>query len=313
MARPVVIGLVNGPMDIVPVAQRRAELLGHIADAGASGCQIVMLPEFADHHRTRESLAAHPKGPEEVRKQLGFKLDSPWLKEVSALAKKFKMVVIPNVMLHLDNLWRNSCVVYGPEGTVLGHYNKAHTAPGECNYFEPGNVIEPVETPFGRLGLLICYDINFIETTRCHELKGADILLWTTMRQAENEDGLYRAGLAARSIIHGLPLGVSTYVNEGQVMARNPMSSILYNCFGQVIAGGRSTPGVVRGVVDLDESPLERRTWSKPEWVDSPSYLRRQRRPDLYDVLVKPLSEADRNLDNEPTARPALPDQRGDD
>ena len=313
MARPVVIGLVNGPMDIVPVAQRRAELLGHIADAGAQGCQIVMLPEFADHHRCKESLAAHGKGVDEVHKVLGLKLDSPWMKEVSALAKKFKMVVIPNVMLQKDNHWLNSCVVYGPEGTVLGHYNKSHTAPGECDYFTPGNAIEPVETPFGRLGLLICYDINFIEASRCHELKGADILLWTTMRQAENEEGLYRAGLPARCILHGLPLGVSTYVTEGQFLSRNPMSSILYNSFGQVLAGGRSTPGVVRGVVDLDEQPLERRTWSNPEWLNSPSYLRRQRRPDLYNVLVKPLTEADRNLDNEPTVRPKLADQRGDD
>src|SRR4051794_11114595 len=103
MARQVTVGLVNGPMDVVPLAQRREQLLGYIAVAGAAGTQIVLLPEFADHHRTQEASAAHAKGPDEVRKAVGLRLDSPWLNQVSALARKFKMVVIPNVLLNKDN------------------------------------------------------------------------------------------------------------------------------------------------------------------------------------------------------------------
>jgi predicted amidohydrolase len=307
--RLVTLGLINSPMEIVPIAQRREELLRYVAEAGAGGCQIVMMPEFADHHRCKESLTAHGKGIDEVRKVNSLTYESPWMKELSALAKKYKMVVIADVMLQQGSRWSNTAVVYGPEGTVLGGYSKSHVAPGEDNYFDPGNAIEPIETPFGRLGLLICYDINFIELTRCYEMKGADLLLWTTMRQGENEEGLYRAGLPARALIHGLPFGVSTYVGNDQHLSRNPMSSILYNCFGQVIAGGRITPGVLRGTVDISEHPLERRTWSNPEWLDSPSYLRRQRRPDLYGVLVKPLTDADRDTRNEPVVRSPSPDQ----
>jgi hypothetical protein len=97
-----------------------------------------------------------------------------------------------------------------------------------------------------------------------------------------------------------------------QQIDRNPMSSVLYNSFGQVVAGNRVTPGVVRGTIDLDERPLERRTWSNPEWVCSTSYLRRQRRPDLYGVLVKPMTAEERNRDNEPTVRGKFPNQKGD-
>ena len=307
--RLVNLGLINSSSDLESMSKRREDLLKYVAEAGAGGCQIVMMPEFADHHRCHESLAAHGKGVDEVHRTLSLKLDSPWMKEISGLARKHKMVVIPNVMLQDDAGFHNSAVVYGPEGTVLGQYRKSHLPPGEGDFFAAGNSLEPIDTPFGRLGILICYDINFIEATRCYEMKGADLLLWTTMRQGENEEGLLRAGLPARALIHGLPLGVSTYVTAEQQLQRNPMSSVLYNCFGQVVAGGRITPGVVRGTVDIAERPLERRSWSNPEWVDSPSYLRRQRRPDLYGALVKPLTDSDRDIRNEPTVRPASPNQ----
>ena len=318
MPRPVAVGLINVSMEIMPLAQRRAELLRMVAGAGKSGCQIVLLPEFADHHRTKESHAAHAKGRDEVRRINSLRLDSPWMKEVAALAKAFNMVVIPDVMLHDGGNGRdggryfNSAVVFGPKGDVLGQYRKTHLAPGECETFDPGDAIEPIATPYGRIGLLICYDINFPELTRVHEMKGAELLLWTTMRQAEHEEGLYRAVLPGRAWTHGIPFGVATYVSEGQLVMRNPMSSILYNCFGQVIAGGLVTPGVVRGVADLDEHPLERRTWANPEWLNSGAYLRRQRRPDLYGVLTRPLSAGERDLRNEPAVRPASPEQMKD-
>ena len=139
MPRPVVLGLINVSHAIVPIAQRRQEMLQMIGDAGKSGCQIVMTPEFADHHRTTESHAAHKKGRDEVRKTLSLRLDSPWMKEVSALAVKYKMVVIPDVMLDDSGRWFNSAVVFGPNGNVLGQYRKnPYTAPGEVRDVRSG-------------------------------------------------------------------------------------------------------------------------------------------------------------------------------
>jgi predicted amidohydrolase len=257
-------------------------------------------------------LEAHGKGRDAVRQVNSLGLDSPWMTQIAGLAKKYRMVVIPDVMLRRGDKFSNTCVVFGPEGNVLGEYSKTHVAPEEEKCFDPGNSIATVATPFGKIGLMICYDINFPELTRCYEMLGAELLLWTTMRQGEHEEGLYRAVLPGRAITHGIPLGVSTYVSEMQQIDRNPMSSVLYNVFGQVVAGNRITPGVVRGTIDLDERPLERRTWSNPEWVCSTSYLRRQRRPDLYGVLVKPMTAEERNRDNEPTVRGKFPNQKGD-
>jgi predicted amidohydrolase len=160
--------------------------------------------------------------------------------------------------------------------------------------------VKPIATPFGKLGILICYDINFVELTRCYELAGAELLLWTTMRQGNQEEDLYRCRLPARCMEHNLPLGVSTWVTEDQERSRAPMASILYNQFGQTVAGGAVTPGVVRGEIDLDLHPTGQRRWGEPEVVRTGPYTRRQRRPDLYGSLVKRLSAAEADPEKEP-------------
>jgi predicted amidohydrolase len=308
MARPVTLGMCNVSMKIMPMEQRRRELLKMVDDAGRGGCNIVMLPEFADHHRTPESLENYRSKPkEQYREIVGLRVESPFMKELANLARTYKMCVIPNVMLLTGSKAGNTCVVFGPAGTVLGEYSKVHTAPGECAFFDAGQEIKAVETPFGKLGMLICYDINFPELTRCHELQGADILLWTTMRQAELEEGHFRARLAGRCIDHGLPFAVSTYVSEDQLQQRACMSSTIFNQFGQVCGGGRFDAGVVRGVIDLDARPLERRSWEEQDWLDSPAYLRRQRRPEMYGAISKPLTADEKDASKERVLIPKHP------
>jgi predicted amidohydrolase len=152
MARPVTLGMMNVSMKFVSMEERRRDILRMADDAGRSGCQIVMIPEFADHHRTHEAFAAYKKGGGEYPKVAGLKLDSPFIRELSDLARKHRMVAIPNVLLNDNGTMVNSAVVIGPEGDVLGQYRKSHIAPGECDHFQAGNEIKPIATPYGNWG-----------------------------------------------------------------------------------------------------------------------------------------------------------------
>lgn len=303
MSRLVTLGLLNIFHQVEPLATRRKKVLGMIDAAGRDGCQIVVVPEFGDHHCTTEALKAHGKGVAAVRKVCSVSWRHPFMKQCAALAKKHKMVVIPDVFLEENGRYYNSCEVIGPAGKKLGHYRKTHLAPGECDYFEAGDAIAPVDTPFGKLGLLICYDINFPELTRCHEIQGAELLIWTTMRQAEHEEGQVNAILPGRALSHGLPFAVATYVTKWQTIGRKPLSSICFNALGQVVAGGMLEGGVLKARVDLNTTPLDRRKWGTDEWVKAASYLRRRRRPDLYGPLVEPLVADAADPDKEPTAQ----------
>ncbi len=74
-----------------------------------------------------------------------------------------------------DRLY-NSAALLGPEG-FIGKYRKLHLWNEERLFFEPGNLGLPVfHLPFGRVGLIICYDAWFPETIRILKLQGADVI-----------------------------------------------------------------------------------------------------------------------------------------
>jgi nitrilase len=78
---------------------------------------------------------------------------------------------------------RNSCLVYDDSGKLAARYDKIHLfgfEMGKERYaeertIEPGKDVVTVDTPFGRLGLSICYDLRFPELYRA--MKPVDIIL----------------------------------------------------------------------------------------------------------------------------------------
>lgn len=72
----------------------------------------------------------------------------------------------------------NSAVLIGPDG-LIGKYRKmylpTHSVFEEKRYFRPGYAASALETEFGKIGLIICYDIFFPEVSRLARLNGAQL------------------------------------------------------------------------------------------------------------------------------------------
>jgi rfaE bifunctional protein nucleotidyltransferase chain/domain len=70
----------------------------------------------------------------------------------------------------------NTLFVTGPEGTI-GRYRKQRLfAPmAEDRFFSAGDDPQPIDTPFGRLGALVCYDLRFAELARFQAARGAGL------------------------------------------------------------------------------------------------------------------------------------------
>ncbi|MCL2641438.1 MAG: carbon-nitrogen hydrolase family protein [Phycisphaerales bacterium] len=291
MSRPVRLAMVHVLNKLESMFDRRADLLRLVDRAGREGANVVVLPERADHHRTHEGIEAVEGGKEVVRRVLGMTAKSPWMIALADLAKKYRMCVVPCIVeVDGEKTWASSPVI-GSGGEWLGKYEKTHLAPGEAHTLDPGRHLEPIDTPFGKLGIFTCYDIHFPEITRVYELKDADILLWQTMRHDRFERDFFTTALPARAMMHGLPLGVATYATDDQKWRRSMWNSVIYDAFGQQVAGGMSPESaVVLGTVDLDCRPELPLAFDKVERFDFSRYLRPQRRVELYDVLLQPRS-----------------------
>ncbi len=100
----------------------------------------------------------------------------PTIDEWLRVANKFNIYIVGGIAERERDCLYDSAALVGPRGHI-GTYRKTHLWNEENLWFEPGNLGYPVfNLPFGRVGIRICYDIWFPETTRILAAQGADII-----------------------------------------------------------------------------------------------------------------------------------------
>jgi 5-aminopentanamidase len=140
-----------------------------IGAAVQSGARVVVLPELSTSGYMFESA-------DEAR-AAAISPDHPVFVEWAALVAQGDGVVIGGFAeLGEDGLVYNSAAVVDGTG-VLAVYRKVHLWAREKLVFEPGASEPPVvETPVGRIGVLICFDLEFPEFPRSLALRGAELI-----------------------------------------------------------------------------------------------------------------------------------------
>lgn len=105
--------------------------------------------------------------------------ENSWILETFCdLARKNKtVIVLPLPQKKEGNLYIGLYVIEN-NGEIIKEYQKSFLWGREQNYFVHGErEYVPVDTSVGKLGLLICYDIEFPEPSRALALKGAQLLI----------------------------------------------------------------------------------------------------------------------------------------
>ncbi len=144
-----------------------------IAAAAAQGAQLVALPEYfcilgrheTDKLAVREKDAAEPGGGGPIQAFL------------SEAARRNKVWLVGGTLPVASSdatRVRSACYLFDAAGTRVARYDKIHLfafSQGAENYDEtrtmqPGDTPVVVESPFGRLGLSVCYDVRFPELYR---------------------------------------------------------------------------------------------------------------------------------------------------
>ena len=101
-------------------------------------------------------------------------------KGIANLAKKHNVHIATGIVEKSGKSLFNSAIMIGPEG-YIGHYRKQflpNFGPFEEKmFFGEGNTSPVFDTPFGKVGIQICYDIFFPDTSMGLALNGADLIL----------------------------------------------------------------------------------------------------------------------------------------
>lgn len=124
----------------------RAERL--IGEAAAAGAQVALLPETLNlgwtHGSARTDADEIPDG-ESCRR-------------LRAAAKRHGVFVCAGLVERADAMRFNSAVLIGPQGEVLLHHRKLNELEIAHDLYAPGDRLGVVQTPLGRLGVMICAD-----------------------------------------------------------------------------------------------------------------------------------------------------------
>jgi predicted amidohydrolase len=148
-----------------------------IENAVAQGARLVVLPEFFSIMGMKEDDMVA------VREQIGSGVMQKFLADMS---RKHRIWVVGGsipVVASAPNKVRNTCLVYDEHGEQVARYDKIHLFNldlgnehyHEANTIEAGNQVVVVDSPFGRIGLAICYDLRFPELFRA--MKNVDIVV----------------------------------------------------------------------------------------------------------------------------------------
>lgn len=132
--------------------------------------------------------------------------DGGTLPRVCELAKQHQLYVVwPRVEFDPDRGGlRNTSILIGRDGSITGRYDKMFPTPGELEQgVVPGTEAPCFETDFGRVGLLICFDLNFAEVHESLTRGKPDVVVFSSM---------YRGGLQAQALAFELGAFVVTAV-----------------------------------------------------------------------------------------------------
>jgi N-carbamoylputrescine amidase len=252
----------------------------HIHEAARLGANIVCLPELfrAQYFCQREDLRLF---------DLAEAIPGPSTARLAEAARLARVAIVASLFeRRAPGLYHNTAVTLNSDGALISVYRKMHIPDDplyyEKYYFTPGDLgFKAVDTAFGRIGTLVCWDQWYPEGARITALQGAEVLFyptaigWHPAEKAEFGEAQYDAWQTiqrSHAIANGVYVaGVNRVgVEHGDIEGNRAEGaglefwggSFLADPFGRVIAkAAHNKEEILIGEMDLGLIEETRRNW----------------------------------------------------
>jgi predicted amidohydrolase len=237
------------------LAQNVAALERALGEATAAGAQLIATPENSAMLGANAADTLAKALPESAHPAL--QLARSFAREKSA------WILLGSIHVRVDaDRCRNRSYLVNAEGVVVAHYDKIHMFDAqlpsgeyrESATFAPGDRAVVAETPWGKLGMTICYDLRFAHLYRTLASAGATMLSVPAAFTVPTGQAHWHVLLRARAIEHGCfvfaPAQVGLHANGRRTYGH----SLVVAPWGDVLAdAGDAGPGVVVAEIDPEQ------------------------------------------------------------
>jgi nitrilase len=233
-----------------------------LEQAAARGAALAALPEnFA-------IMGLHERDKLKVAESLGEGPIQEWL---SRTARELRLWIVGGTMpMHCGEADRvaAACLVYDASGERVARYDKIHLfdvdIPGRVESYResatiaPGNHPVVIDTPIGRLGLAVCYDMRFPELFRQLVTAGATVLslpsAFTVPTGQAHWDVLLRARAIENLCYVLAPAQVGQHANGRETYG----NAMIVDPWGEVLARAETAPAIALASVDAEAQQATR-------------------------------------------------------
>jgi nitrilase len=239
-------------MEVAPNLARARELL---AQAAGQGAQLAVLPE---------NFALMPRRERDKREAAEQDGDGPIQAMLAGAAREFRITLVGGTIpLKVPGEQRvaPASLVYGPDGSRIGRYDKIHLfdvnvpdaaeSHRESAGMVPGRQVGVFDTPAGRIGVAVCYDLRFPELFRRMNEMGAEYFVVSAAFTVPTGQAHWDLLVRARAVENLSHLVVSAQVGEHPNGRRTYGHSMVVDSWGAVLGGLAEGEGVAIGDIDL--------------------------------------------------------------
>lgn len=238
----------------------------------------------ADFITTPENVAFMSETAEELYANAYTENEHPALKEFQNTANKLgKFILVGSLAIktkEAETRLANRSFVINNKGQVIARYDKIHlfdtsVAGGETHKESekilPGNKAVTVETPWGMLGMTICYDVRFPNLYNYLANKGADFITVPSAFTKYTGEAHWHTLLRARAIETGCYIIAPAQTGSHPAGRKTFGHSLIIDPWGRVLKDKEEGEGVI--IADLDKKEVAKTREQMPSLKNAREFV----------------------------------------
>lgn len=242
--------------------------LDYIGAAKRAGADLVLFPEV----QLSPFFAQYP-GKE--REPFAMTMEDPCVQKILEACRREKIWASPNFYLKQDGKYFDTSLLVNDRGEVAGRQNMVHIAQAPCfyeqDYYTPSeDGFHVFATPFGRIGIVICFDRHYPESIRTEALLGADLVLIPTANTTAEPEEMFQWEIRVQAFQNSVFAAMANRTGKEGEMTFDGLS-LVCGPDGELLALGGREKELVLADLDLSRAGARRREkpytdLRRPEW-----------------------------------------------